>query len=87
MDLATPETVIADFDNAELSHYGITSRMFRRDGKYIVNTEGPDGEMTDFEVKYVFGVDPLQQYMVEFDRPDDGTLTGMMKMPLAKQER
>jgi Flp pilus assembly protein TadD len=27
--------------------------------------------MADFEVKYVFGVDPLQQYMVEFDRSDD----------------
>ncbi|MCA9124299.1 MAG: HEAT repeat domain-containing protein [Planctomycetaceae bacterium] len=69
MDLATPATVIGNFDDAELEHYGITTRMFRRDGKYMVNTEGPDGEMTDFEVKYVFGVDPLQQYMVEFDRP------------------
>ncbi|MCA9145321.1 MAG: tetratricopeptide repeat protein [Planctomycetaceae bacterium] len=71
MDLATPDTVIGNFDNTELDHYGIKTRMFRRDGKYMVNTEGPDGEMTDFEVKYVFGVDPLQQYMVEFDRPAD----------------
>jgi Flp pilus assembly protein TadD len=69
MDLATEETVLGDFSDAELEHHGITSRMFRRDGKYFVNTEGPDGEMADFEVKYVFGVDPLQQYMVEFDRP------------------
>ena len=71
MDLASEETVLADFENAELAHYGITSRMFRKDGKFIVNTEGPDGEMSDFEVKYVFGVDPLQQYMVEFDRRDN----------------
>jgi len=71
MDLATSKTVLGNFDNAELNHYGITSRMFLRDGKYMVNTEGPDGEMADFEVKYVFGVVPLQQYMVEFDRPDD----------------
>lgn len=71
MDLATPETVIGNFADVELEHYGITTRMFRRDGKYMVNTEGPDGEMTDFEVKYVFGIDPLQQYMVEFDRPTD----------------
>ena len=28
-------------------------------------------EIEDFEVKYVFGVEPLQQYMVEFDRPAD----------------
>ena len=32
---------------------------------------GPDGTLADFEVKYVFGVTPLQQYMVEFDRPAD----------------
>ncbi|MEO8497266.1 MAG: multiheme c-type cytochrome [Planctomycetota bacterium] len=71
MDLATSKTVLGNFDNAEVNHYGITSRMFIRDGKYMVNTEGPDGKMSDFEVKYVFGVDPLQQYMVEFDRSAD----------------
>ncbi|MEX0820360.1 MAG: multiheme c-type cytochrome, partial [Pirellulaceae bacterium] len=71
MDLATPKSVLGNFEDAELTHYGVTSRMFRRDGKYLVHTEGPDGEMSDFEVKYVFGVEPLQQYMVEFDRSAD----------------
>ena len=37
----------------------------------MVYTEGPDGKLHDFEVKYVFGVDPLQNYMVEFDRTPD----------------
>jgi len=71
MDLATPETVLADFDDASLEYHGLQTRMFRRDGKYFVHTEGPDGKLADFEVKYVFGVDPLQQYMVEFDRRPD----------------
>ncbi|MGE0755578.1 MAG: tetratricopeptide repeat protein [Pirellulaceae bacterium] len=71
MDPATPETVLGDFQDAELTHFGITSRMFRRDGKFYVHTEGADGQMADFEVKYVLGVAPLQQYMVEFDRPAD----------------
>jgi tetratricopeptide (TPR) repeat protein len=69
MDLATEKTVLADFNNATLEHHGQTSRMFKKDGKFWINTEGPDGQFTDFEVKYVFGVEPLQQYMVEFDRP------------------
>jgi len=69
MDCATPETVLGDFHDATLEHDGITSTMFRRDGRYMIRTEGPDGELDDFEIKYVFGVDPLQQYMVEFDRP------------------
>jgi len=69
MDVATDKTVLGDFNDAELEHYGITSKMFRRDGKFFINTEGPDGQLADFEIKYVFGVTPLQQYMVEFDRP------------------
>lgn len=71
MDLATDETVIGNFEDATIEHDGMTSRMFRQASKFMVNTEGPDGQMQDFEVKYVFGVDPLQQYMVEFDRTED----------------
>ena len=71
MDLATEETVLGDFDNVNFEHDGIVSRLFRRDGIYMINTEGPSGEMQDFEIKYVFGVEPLQQYMVELDRDPD----------------
>ena len=69
MDLATAETVLGDFNDASLEHYGVASKMFTKDGKYIVRTEGETGRMQDFEVKYVFGVEPLQQYMVETHRP------------------
>jgi len=65
MDFATPETVLADF-SGEFEHEGFKCRFFKRDGKYFVHTEDEDGKYRDFEVKYVFGVDPLQQYMVEF---------------------
>ncbi len=71
MDVASEQTVLADFNDASIEHDGMTSRMFRDGDKFMVNTDGPDGEMHDFEVKYVFGVDPLQQYMVEFDRTPD----------------
>jgi tetratricopeptide (TPR) repeat protein len=37
----------------------------------MIHTEGPDGKMGDFEVKYVLGVDPLQNYMVEFERDEN----------------
>jgi len=66
LDLATPKTVLGNFDDQELAYQGVTSKMFRRDGKYFVRTDGPDGKLADFEVKYVIGYDPLQQYMVEF---------------------
>ena len=72
MDHATPATVLGDFDDAELSHHGETSRMFRRDDKFFVATEGPDGQPHEYEVKFVFGVDPLQQYLTELAPPADG---------------
>jgi hypothetical protein len=37
----------------------------RRDGKFVVRTDGPDGTLADYEVKYTFGVSPLQQYLLE----------------------
>ena len=71
MDLATPETVLGNFDDVELEHYGVTSRMYRDGDRYMIHTEGPDGEPADFEVKYVFGFKPLQNYMVEIERAAD----------------
>ena len=71
MDIATDETVLANFEDQTIEHFGIQSRMFRDGKRFMVNTEAHDGTMQDFEVKYVFGVRPLQQYMVETQRPDD----------------
>ncbi|MEM7478020.1 MAG: hypothetical protein AAF483_23795 [Planctomycetota bacterium] len=66
MKLATDETVLADFDDVTFEHHGIVSRFFRDGRRFMVHTEGPTGEMEDFEVKYVFGYEPLQQYMIDF---------------------
>ena len=71
MDLATATTVLGDFSGVNFSHHGIDSRLYREGERYMVHTEGPDGAMKDFEVKYVFGVAPLQQFMVEFERHPD----------------
>jgi len=65
MQHATDQTLLGDFDDASFSHAGMTTTFFRRDGKPFVRTDGPDGEPADFEVKYVFGVAPLQQYLLE----------------------
>lgn len=70
MDVATEETVLGDFADAAFEHDGLTSRMYRDGDRFMVHTEGSTGAMEDFEVKYVFGVEPLQQYMVEFDRDE-----------------
>jgi tetratricopeptide (TPR) repeat protein len=66
MQPATAKTVLGDFDNASLSQFGVTTSFYKKDGKYMVKTEGPDGKLQDYEIKYAFGVDPLQQYLIEF---------------------
>ena len=65
MQAATEETVLGDFDGATFEHFGVVSRFFRRDGRFFVHTDGPDGALGDFEIRYTFGVDPLQQYLIE----------------------
>ncbi len=66
MQEANERTVLGDFDNAELNEHGVVTRFFRKDGRFFVNTDGPDGQLADFEIKYAFGVAPLQQYLIEF---------------------
>ena len=62
----TIESVLGDFSGATFDYHGVTSRFFRKDGKFFVETDGPDGKLATFEIKYTFGVDPLQQYLIEF---------------------
>ena len=68
MMVAADSTVLADFDNKTFKSQGITSRFFKKDGKFYVNTAGPKGIYQDYEIKYTFGVRPLQQYIVEFPK-------------------
>ena len=66
MQEATAETVLGDFGDATFTHLGVSSQFFRRDGRFFVNTEGPDGELANFELTHTFGVEPLQQYLAPF---------------------
>ncbi len=65
MDHARPDTVRGDFGDVTFTHQGVTSRFWRDGEHYLVRTDGPDGALTEYEVKYVFGYEPLQQYLVD----------------------
>jgi predicted CXXCH cytochrome family protein len=64
MRSADETSVKGRFDGRRLRDGDVVSTMFRRDGRSWVRTDGPDGTLNDFEVKYTFGVFPLQQYLV-----------------------
>ncbi len=66
MQEATEDTVLGAFEGAVFSYAGTTTTFFRQGGGFFVRTDGPDGELTDYQISYVFGVEPLQQYLIGF---------------------
>ena len=67
MQRADENSVLGDFSNTTFTYAGITSRFFKKNKKFMVHTDGADGKLHDFEIKYTFGVTPLQQYLVELE--------------------
>jgi predicted CXXCH cytochrome family protein len=71
-------TVIGDFTGSKELAVKVTDRstmrqgeeilttMFKRDGKFFVNTIGPDWEADDYEVIYVLGINRKQNYITKF---------------------
>jgi predicted CXXCH cytochrome family protein len=58
-------TVLGDFSGAALEHKGVVSRFFKRNETFVIETDGPDGKLKEYEVKSVAGIAPLQQYLLE----------------------
>ena len=67
MEVATPDSVEGDFEDARFDYFGVMSRFHRQGGEFFVDTDGPDGELQTYRVAYTFGVEPLQQYLLEYE--------------------
>jgi len=74
MEPADAKTVLGNFNNARFTYNWMTSTFFRKGEDYWVRTDGPDGTLQDYRITYTFGVDPLQQYLIEFP---DGRLQAL----------
>jgi tetratricopeptide (TPR) repeat protein len=66
MQEPTSKTVVADFDDATFTHFGVTSTFYRKGDRFFARTDGPDGLLHDYEIAYTFGVYPLQQLLIAF---------------------
>lgn len=64
MQEVAPDTILGDFDNAQFQYHGVTTTFFRRGDDYFITTDNATGLLETFPVKYVFGVEPLQQYLL-----------------------
>lgn len=58
------DSVEAPFNGERFTNGGVTSTFSKRGTSFIVHTDGPGGAARDFDVKYTFGVVPLQQYLL-----------------------
>jgi predicted CXXCH cytochrome family protein len=64
MQHASAQSVLGNFDSARYEYNGVTTTFTNRDGHFFINTDGPSGTLSDYEVRYTFGVAPLQQYLL-----------------------
>lgn len=72
MQVPSTESVLGDFADGQLSFRGERTRFLREAGGYRIEARGVTrqaGQVTPenrrFEVKYTFGVTPLQQYLLD----------------------
>ena len=63
--LPSDQTILGDFDDAVFEHAGIRHQFFRDGERFLVETDGPDGEPSTYEIVGVAGIAPLQQYLLE----------------------
>ena len=66
MQTVSDSTVLGDFNNVKFKSQSVTSFFFKKGEDFFVNTEGPEGTYEDYKIEYVFGIKPLQQYIVQF---------------------
>jgi len=64
MQDATPETVLGDFDNGTFDYFGVTTTFSQKGDAFFIETDNATGELETYPVEYVFGVEPLQQYLL-----------------------
>lgn len=66
MQVANDTTVLGDFSDVEFVYFNSKTSLYKKEGAFMVRTENANGEQQEFEITHAFGIDPLQQYLVEF---------------------
>lgn len=66
MRLPTEANVSGDFGDVTVQLEGTSTRFWRRNDDYVVDAVDRDGAVDTFPVRYVFGADPLEQYVLDY---------------------
>ncbi len=64
MQEATPDTVLGNFNNATFDYFGVNTTFSQKGDAFFIETDNAAGKLETYRVAYVFGVEPLQQYLL-----------------------
>ena len=68
MQIANDSTVLGDFNNVNAEIDGVSYLFFKKNEAFFVKVNELDKTEKEYKVTYTFGVTPLQQYLVDFDK-------------------
>ncbi len=68
MQVANNSTVLGDFNDINTTIDGVTYFFSKKGDDFYVDIKEIDGSENRYKIDYTFGVTPLQQYMVDFDK-------------------
>lgn len=68
MQVANDSTILGNFNNVKTTIDGVAYFFSKEKDTYFVDINEIDGTHKKYEITYAFGVTPLQQYLIEFDK-------------------
>ncbi|WP_194765990.1 tetratricopeptide repeat protein [Tamlana sp. I1] len=68
MQVANDSTVLGDFNDKKLTIDGVSYHFFKRNDHFFVKVKEIDNSVKEYQISYAFGVTPLQQYLIDFDK-------------------
>ncbi len=68
MQIANDSTVLGNFNDVKVKIDGVNYYFYKKDSNFFVKINEIDGSEKIYQIKYTFGVTPLQQYLIDFDK-------------------
>jgi len=68
MEVANDSTVLGDFNDVKTTLDGVSYFFTKKNNSFSVQIKEIDGSEKEYIIGYTFGVYPLQQYLVDFDK-------------------
>ncbi len=68
MEIANDSTVLGNFNDVKKEIDGVKYHFYKKENDFFVNVNEIDGTENIYQITYTFGVTPLQQYLIDFER-------------------